>query len=94
MCLLSVHQPGRMERTKHNPGVKNRATSMDMSDIAGRKSLPRVVIVGAGPGESTQSFTPFLPLLNSLLLVTMSYSYLPQLDYSAPCRWPPPVSNQ
>jgi len=92
--LKFVHQPGRMERTKHNPGVKNRATSMDVSDIAGRKSLPRVVIVGAGPGESTQSFTPFLPLLNSLLLVTMSYSYLPQLDYSAPCRWPPPVSNQ
>lgn len=52
---------------KHNSGVKKIALSMDVCDNGGRESLPRVVIVGAGPGESAELFTPFLPVLyNSL----------------------------
>ena len=52
---------------KHNSGVKKIASSMDVCDNGGRESLPSVVIVGAGPGESAQLFTPFLPVLYNCL---------------------------
>ena len=84
-----------MERMKHNSGVKKIALSMDVCDNGGRESLPRVVIVGAGPGESAELFTPFLPVLTILYLCN-HHLFLStcQLDYFAPCHWPPPVSNR
>ena len=83
-----------MERMKHNSGVKKIALSMDVCDNGGRESLPRVVIVGAGPGESAQLFTLFLPVLYNSLCNHHLFLSTYQLDYFAPCHWPPLGSNR
>jgi hypothetical protein len=44
-----VHQPGRMERMSYNSSAK--ADVKTGNDSTNRGSLPKVVIVGAGPGE-------------------------------------------
>jgi len=45
-----VHQPGRMERMNYNNGAKEQR-DIDANETDAIKSLPKVLIVGAGPGE-------------------------------------------
>jgi hypothetical protein len=45
-----VHQPGRMERLNCESGAK-KGNEMDADELDNKSSLPKVLIVGAGPGR-------------------------------------------